>query len=91
MRNIVAEHKMTNITNDRWCQNRELKTNTSTQLYTVFETGCKYQHTVKILIQRNLKLMRITKIPNDILNTENLINKFYIRRVRELLKVTKTE
>jgi len=22
MRNIVAEHKITNITNNRWCQNR---------------------------------------------------------------------
>jgi len=55
MRNIVAEHKMTNFANNRWCQNRRLKTNTSTQLYTFYENGCKYQHTIKRPTQRNEK------------------------------------
>jgi len=77
----VAEHKMTNITNNMWCQNRGLKTNNSTQLYTVYETVCKYQQMIKTPTQRKLKkLMRNTIISNDIRNTEIEINRLYIRR-----------
>ena len=45
MRNMVAEHKESNITNNSWCQNRGLKTNNSAQLYTVYETACKNMNT----------------------------------------------
>jgi len=45
--NIVAEYKLTNITYNWWCQKRGLKTITSTQLYTVYETACKYSVTQK--------------------------------------------
>ena len=37
------------------------------------------------------KLTRNTIILNDIRNRENVINKLYIRRVRELLKEVKTQ
>ena len=72
---------MTNITNNRWCQNRGLKTNNSTQLYTVYETACKYQQMVKTQTKGKFKkMLRNTIILNDIRNTEIVINRLYIRR-----------
>ena len=50
---------------------------TSTQLYTMYETGCKYQHTVNILKKEHLKTDE----------EHNNINRYpeYIKRDQQIL------